>query len=413
MVRDRGFKSLESVESAVEKMMKRLKPLGTEIVTIYRCFGRVLAKDVVSQLDVPEFDRAAMDGYALKAEETFGASQTNPLLFKLVGKVETGEVPKIKLQSGEAVRVFTGSIIPEGANAVVMLEHSKEMNGFVQIFKSVTPFKNVIRKGEDVKKGEVILRRGEILQPQDSALLASAGIRSVEVYRKPRVAVVSTGDELLSVEEEMAPGKIYNSNAPMLCNALEELGFPAFYLGIARDKPDEIEEKLFKALEYDAVIFTGGTSVGSRDIVPEVISKHGEIVFHGVAMKPGMPTAFGIVRDKPVFMLPGTPAASFLSFYVFVAPALFRMMNVRIIERKWSRKRGILSSRMASEIGIRSLLRVNWQNGKIHPLKSGSGILSSLVKANALLSIPEDLEGYEAGEEVEVVLLRDLTEVFE
>jgi len=413
MVKDIGFKSLESVDLAIEKIMQRLKVLGVETVSIYKCFGRVLAKDIISPVDVPEFDRSAVDGFALKAEDTFGASQMNPAILKLVGKVEIGEIPKCSLKEGEAIRVFTGSAIPEGANAVVMLEHVKEMDGFIQIFKSVAPYKNVIRKGEDLKKGEVILRRGTILEPQDSGLLASLGIRHVEVYKKPKVAVISTGDELLPLEESKVPGKIYNSNAPMLCNALEELGFPVFHLGIAKDRTVEIEEKLLRALEYDAIIFTGGTSVGGKDLVPEVVSRYGEIVFHGVALRPGMPTAFGIVRGKPVFMLPGTPTATFVSFYTFVVPALFRMMNVKIVERKWSKKEGILRSRIASEIGIRSLVRVSWQDGEVCPLKSGSGVLSTLVKANAILQISENLEGREAGERVEVILLRNLTEVFE
>ncbi|MEM4472329.1 MAG: molybdopterin molybdotransferase MoeA [Archaeoglobaceae archaeon] len=414
MVKDRGFKELEPVDVAIEKMMGKLKVLEVELVDIQNCAGRVLARDVISKVDLPEFDRSAVDGYALKAEDTFGASQMNPAFLKIVGKVEIGKECGIEIKSGEAVRVFTGSAIPKGADAVVMLEHTKEVDGMIQVFKGVSPFKNVIKRGEDVKRGEVVLRKGEILQPQDAGILAAIGVKYVEVYRRPKIAVISTGDELVSIYEEIQPGKVYNSNAPMLCNALQELGFPAFYLGIAKDDPDEIEKMLLKALKFDAVIFTGGTSVGSHDLVPEVVKKHGEIVFHGVAMKPGMPTAFGIVKDKPIFMLPGTPTASFLSFQTFVVPALFRMMNVRILERKGSKKRGILQSRVASEIGIKSFVRVYWENGKVYPVRiSGSGIFSSLIKANALLIVPEKVEGYEAGDEVEVYLLRDLTEVFE
>ncbi|MCS7118792.1 MAG: molybdopterin molybdotransferase MoeA [Archaeoglobaceae archaeon] len=414
MVRDQGFKVLEPVDRAIEKMMKKLRTLGIENVSIYNCVGRVLARDIIAEFEVPEFDKSAMDGYAVKAEDTFGSSQTNPAILRVIGKIEVGEIPEIEIKKGEAVRVFTGSAIPKGADAVIMLEHTREEGNFVQIFKSLPPFKNVIKKGEDIRKGDLILKRGEILQPQDAGLLASLGFEFVEVYKKPRVSVISTGNELIPPGKKREIGKIYNSNNPMICNALKELDFPVFSLGIAKDRAEEIEKKLLKALEFDAVIFTGGTSVGSHDLVPEIVEKYGEIVFHGVAMKPGLPTAFGIVREKPVFMLPGSPAATFLSFHTFVVPALFRMMNVRILERKWSKKKGILQSRLASEIGIRSNVRVFWKNGKIYPVKiSGSGILTSIVSTNAILVIPENFEGYETGEEVEVTLFRDITEVFE
>lgn len=414
MVRDRGFKSLEAVDVAIKKTLERLRVLGVEEVDVYNCQGRVLARDVFATFDVPEFNRSAMDGYAVIAEDTFGASQSNPVVLRLAGRIEIGKNSDLRIRSGEAVRVYTGSAMPENANAVVMLEHTKEENGFVQVFKGVAPFKNVMRKGEDLKKGEIVLRKGEILQPQDAGILASLGFKSVEVFKKPKVAVISTGDELIPLGEKKEAGKIYNSNSPMICNALAELGFEAIPLGIAKDKALEVEEKLFEALKFDAVIFTGGTSVGSYDLVPEIVSKHGEIVFHGVAMRPGMPSGFGIVGEKPVFMLPGSPTACFLAFNTFVVPALYRMMGIRLLERKGSRKSGILQARVASEVGIRSYVRVLWENGKVYPVRvSGSSILSSVVKSNALLVVPEDVEGYEEGEEVEVTLLRDITEVLE
>lgn len=414
MVRDRGFKALERVNLAMEKIFRKLRVLGVEEVSVYECYGRVLAKDVIANFDVPEFEKSAMDGYAVIAEDTFGASQTNPMILKLVGKVAVGEVPRTRIGGGEAVRVYTGSAIPENANAVVPIEYTREENGFVHIFASVAPYKNVVRRGEDVKEGEVVLRKGEILQPQDAGILASLGFSSVEVYKRPRVAVISTGNELISPGEKREIGKVYNSNVPMVCNALAEHGFKASSLGIAKDEFGEVEKKLLEALEYDVIVFTGGTSVGSHDLVPEVVSKHGEIFFHGVAMRPGMPSAFGVVEKKPVFMLPGSPTACFLALNTFVIPGLYRMMGIRILERRGAKKKGILQARVASEIGIRSYVRVLWENGKVYPMRiSGSSILSPLVKSNALLEVPEEVEGYEEGEEVEVTLLRDITEVLE
>ncbi len=295
-----------------------------------------------------------------------------------------------------------------------MLEHTRLNGDFVEVLKSVTPMKNVSKKGEDIKAGEVVLKKGEILQPQDAGVIASLGIERVKVYRKPRVAVITTGNELAEVGEPLEGAKIYNSNNPMICNALHEFGFEAISLGIARDSVEELRNKLQKALEFDAVVITGGTSVGAKDLVPEVVSEFGEIVFHGVSMKPGMPTAAGVIEGKPVLMLPGSPAAALLGFYTFAVPALYRLMNVRIIARKWSRQKGVLQGRIPSEIGVRGNVRVLWESGKVYPIRiSGSGILSSFVRANALLVVPEDKEGYEEGEEVEVTLLRDITEVFE
>jgi len=414
MVREKGFWKRERVDEALYRLLKKIKALETEDVSVYNLYGRVLAEDIVAGFDVPRFNRAAMDGYAVKAEDTFGASVSNPIMLQLAGSVEIGEVPKVVVESGMAVRIMTGAMMPEGANAVVMLEHTRLNGNFVEVLKSVTPMKNVSRVGEDIAAGEVVFRKGEILQPQDAGVIASLGIESVRVYRKPRVAVITTGNELAEFGEPLEGAKIYNSNNPMICNALLEFGFEAISLGIARDDEEELRNKLQKALEFDAAVITGGTSVGAKDLVPDVVGEFGEIVFHGVSIKPGMPTGAAVVEGKPVFMLPGSPAAALLGFYTFAIPALYRMMNVRIIARKWSRQKGVLQGRIPSEIGVRSNVRVLWEDGKVYPIRiSGSGILSSFVRANALLVVPEDKEGYEEGEEVEVTLLRDVTEVFE
>ncbi len=414
MVRESGFWRRERVDTALEKLLDELKVLETMEVDVFSCHGYVLAENIHAAFDIPPFDRSAMDGYAVVAEDTFGASQTNPIMLELVGSVEIGEIPPFTISNGKAAKIVTGAMIPKGANAVVMLEYARESSSMVEIVKPVTPMKNVSRRGEDIKAGELILKKGEILQPQDAGVLASLGIEKVKVYRKPRVAVISTGNELVELGSKIEGAKIYNSNNPMLCNALAEFGFEAVSLGIARDNRESIKAKLEEALSYDAILITGGTSVGHRDIVPEIVSEYGEILFHGVSMKPGMPTAAAVIGNKPVFMLPGSPAAALLSFYIFVVPALYRLMNVRILARKWSRQKGVLQRKIPSDIGVRSNVRVLWEDGKVYPIRiSGSGILSSFIRANALLIVPEEKEGYDEGEEVEVTLLRDVTEVFE
>ena len=412
MVRGVGFKHRTPVDKALGELISKVTKLNCEKVDLYNCLGRVLAEDIEAPFDIPPFDRAAMDGFAVRAEDTFGASQINPILLEVVGAIRIGEFPKIEVREGEAAKIATGAVMPKGANAVVMLEYVNAKDKFIEVLKSVTPYRNVSRKGEDVRKGEAILRKGEILQPQDVGILASFGLSEVKVYKKPRVAVISTGNELVEIGKELEMGKIYNSNNPMLRAFLSEFGFTSFSLGIARDREEDIEEKLNKALEFDAVIFTGGTSVGEKDLVPMVVERYAEMVFHGVAMKPGMPTGAAVYEGKPIFMLPGSPAAAYLSFYTFVIPTLYAMMGVRLVARRWDRVKGILQARVPSEAGIRTYARVKWDRGKVFPLRtSGSTILSSTIRANALLVVSEEKEGYEEGEEVEVVLLRDVTEV--
>ncbi len=414
MVKGIGFEKLNSIQDALGKLLKSLKSLDVEHVDIFNSVGRVLAEDVFAPIDVPPFDRATMDGYACRAEDTFGASIMSPILLRCVGSVKIGEVPKISIKSGEVVKIPTGGMIPNGANSVINLEYTKDLGETIEIYKSVTPYKNISKRGEDVRRGEVVIRRGEILQPQDAGILSSLGIAKVKVYKKPKVAVISTGNELVQVGERLTNGKIYSSNNPMICNALRELNFEPINLGIARDNENEITRKLENSLNYDAAIFTGGTSVGEKDLVPLVVERYGKILFHGVAMRPGQPTAAAIVDNKPIFMLPGSPAAALLSFYIFVVPSLYRLMNIKIILRKWSKVEGELMDRIPSEIGIQSNVRVYWEKGKIYPIRiSGSGILTSFVKANALLEVPENKEGYEKGEIVEVMLIRDITEVCE
>jgi molybdenum cofactor synthesis domain-containing protein len=414
MVRGIGFKSRTNVDSAIQKMVSAIDILESVSVSVYDCYSHVLAEDVVSPLDIPPFDRAAMDGFAVRASDTFGASLSNPILLRKSGKIGIGESPDIAVNEGEAVMIATGAAMPAGADAVVMVEYTRNAGEYVEILKSVTPGKNVSLRGEDIREGEIVLRKGEILQPQDAGVLASLGFRKVTVYRKPVIAVISTGNELVNLEEKLEYGKIYNSNNPMICNAVKDEGFKAVSLGIARDSIGDIEDKLLKALKYDVVIFTGGTSVGESDLVPEVIDRYGKVIFHGVAMKPGMPTGGGVVDGKPVFMLPGSPSAALLGFYIIALPVLYALNGVKIVARKWSTVSGILEARVPSEVGIRTNARVRWENGRIIPIRtSGSGILTSFVRANALLTVPEEREGFEEGEKVEVTLVRDITEPLE
>jgi len=412
VVRLKGFKERMEVNKALELLRNvELRMVDSEEVPIEEACGRILAEDIVANYDIPHFDRSAVDGYAVFAEDTFGASLNSPVTLKIVGEVEIGEKP-IEMGRGEAVKVSTGSALPRGANAVVMLEYTKELNGFVEIYKPVVPFENVSKKGEDVKAGEIVLKAGEILQPQNIGILASLGYKVVKVLRKPKVVIISTGNELVEVGESLEVGKVINSNAYMLSCALRMYNCEPVNYGIVRDDLDELKSALeFGVSVGDCVITTGGTSVGKRDLVPEVVKKLGEIVFHGISIKPGMPTGFGVIDKKPVLILSGFPVACLIGFELLFPYVLSKLTGVRVVRRRGEIVKAKLTRRIPSKAGVRTFARVIYRDGFAEPfMTSGSGILTSMVKANGIVVVPEEKEGFEEGEEVNVVLVRDLTE---
>jgi len=408
----RGFKERMRVDEALKLYFEKanLKKLDSEKVDLLNAYNRVLSQDIVAKYDVPHFDRSAVDGYAVKAENTFGASTTNPILLKVVGSIDIGEKPDFEIKDGEAAKIATGAPIPKGANAVVMLEYTNDLGDYVEILSAISPFKNVSRKGEDVKAGEVVLSKGEILQPQDIGILASLGIKEVEVAKIPRIAVLTTGNELIEDYGELDVGKIINSNSPMICAAIREIGCIPTSLGIAKDNPEVIETKIEEGLKVaDAVVVTGGTSVGEKDYVAVVVKKLGSLIVHGVSMKPGMPTGLGVVDNKPILLLPGFPMAALLSFYTFMPKIVERLLDVEVLGKKGEVVKAVTKRRIPSSSGIRTFARVIYKDGFIEPLRtSGSGVLTSMIKANGLVIIEEDKEGIEEGEEVEVVLTRHL-----
>ena len=411
-VRMRGFKERMRVDDALKLYFEKanLKRLGSEKVDLLNAYNRVLSQDIVAKYDVPHFDRSAVDGYAVKAENTFGASTTNPILLKVVGSVEIGEKADFEIKDGEAVKIATGAPIPKGANAVVMLEYTNDLGEYVEVLNAVSPFKNVSRRGEDVKAGEVVISKGEILQPQDIGILASLGVREVEVVKIPKIAVLTTGNELVELCEELEVGKIVNSNSPMICAAIKEIGCIPIPLGIAKDNPKEIESKIEEGLRVaDAVVITGGTSVGEKDYVSVVVKNLGNLIVHGVSMKPGMPTGLAVINGKPVLLLPGFPMAALLAFYTFMPKIVERLLGIKILKKKGEIIKAIAKRRIPSSSGIRTFARVIYKNGFVEPLRtSGSGIITSMIKANGLVVIEEDKEGIEEGEEVDVTLTRHL-----
>ncbi len=410
-----GFKVLIGVDEAL-RMLKESVSFTPEIieVKVRDALGLPVAEDVVAPTDVPPFDRSAVDGYAVRALDTLGATLLNPIRLEIVGEAEAGSDPSKlpRVGEGQAAVIYTGAPLPPGADAVVMAEDTERVGDYVNIKRQVTPFANVSRKGEDFIRGEVVIRRGWKVQPWHIGAMASLSITKVKVYRSIRVAVLSTGSEVVELEDPRAgsPGTIINSTKPMLMSMLESDGFEALDLGTVPDDVEIIEERVRQGIkEADAVITTGGTSIGAHDLVPEAVSRLGKVLFNGVRMRPGKPTGAGVINGKPVFMLSGFPVASLAGYMTFVKPTLRHMTGTP--EEPLPVVRGKITRRIANVAGVRTYLRVRAyvnERGElmVEPLAiTASGVLRTLTDANALLIMNEDIEGYDAGDEVEVVLL--------
>ncbi|MFW5913394.1 MAG: gephyrin-like molybdotransferase Glp [Candidatus Hadarchaeota archaeon] len=386
-----------------------------ESISLLEAGGRILAEDVKSSVDLPPFDRSVYDGYAVRGKDTFGAEEENPVKLRLKGRVLAGQRPEVKVGSEECVEISTGAPMPEGADAVVMVEDtSLDDSGNIMVRRSVSPGENVSPKGSEIDENSNVARRGTRLTPQTYGSLLACGIDRVSVYKRPEVAVISIGEELVNVNSSLDIGQIYDVNGPTLSQAVIECGCQPSYQGILRDETKTMEEGIKKALDnYDAVLTSGGTSAGASDLLPEVIDGLGDpgIVVHGLAQKPGKPFLMAVVGDKPVFGLPGYPVSALMVFYKVVAPYLREMSgepdpSSRILKAEISRK-------IVSEPGRAELVpvRVANEGGKevAVPVREGSGAITSLSRADGFFEIPLEGEIVEAGELVEVELFGGIT----
>jgi molybdopterin molybdotransferase len=405
MAKLRGFMKVTGVDEALRKLVShvRLAVLESETVMLNEALGRVLAIDISAPHDLPNFDRSAVDGYAVFASDTFGASEFHPKKIRLV----TGD----KIKSGAAVRIWTGSAMPVGADAVVMLEFVRQQENSIEVLKPVVPGQNVSPKGEDIRLGEVALKKGQRLRPQDLGLIAALGFVQVKVVQKPTVAVLSTGDELVELGSLPKIGQVIDVNRLILHSMIKELGGVFEDLGIVKDELNEIVKRIAAGLATaDMVITSGGTSAGQLDLIPDAINKLGKpgMIVHGVAMRPGRPTGLAVVDGKPILTCPGNPVAAMFSFEVFARPLILRMLGIADEPRPTVNAK--LTRRIASTLGTRVFLRV-WvfeKNGKLYaePIRTtGSGILTTMTKANGYVVIPETQEFLEADETITVHLL--------
>jgi putative molybdopterin biosynthesis protein len=390
------FRELISVEQAHE-IIRRLKLVRrTEKVALQRALGRTLAHDVTSHVDVPSFDRAAMDGFALIARDTYSAREDAPVRLPLLGSVEAGILPTIEVQTGQAVEIATGAMMPKGANAEIMVEHVDVEATRIAIKKPVTVHENVISAGSDVMAGELVLRRGAVLTEREIGALATIGCREVNVFEAPRVGILATGNEVVPPGSALTPGKIYDVNTYSIGAAVEASGGKPLYYGIVRDDINQIEHVIADALyECDMVISSGSTSAGQGDVVYRIAEK-GKLLAHGVSIKPGKPLIIAELENKPFFGLPGYPVSALMVYYVFIDPFIRG-------GAKPSRK---VCARLGIEVHSEprhQLVPVNLVRGLAYPVLASSDAITALL-SDGFLEIPEHTEILDENAEVEVTL---------
>jgi molybdopterin molybdotransferase len=398
------------LEEARNRILDSIRPLEMITVPLFDSLGLVLAEDVYSDMDIPPFHNSAMDGFAIRAADTVGASKENARALEVKEDLPAGYVSSAEVTSGSAIKIMTGAPLPRGADAVIPVEDTSSQEGRVLIFREVREGANVRKAGEDVKKGELVIGTGSRITAAEFGMLASLGRSQMKVRRQPRAGIIATGDELVGIDEEIRPGKIRDSNSFSLIALVRECKGIPMPLGIVRDQRERLKEVIRDNLsKVDLFITSGGVSVGDYDIVKDVLSELGEMSFWKVAMKPGKPLAFGFIEDKPLFGLPGNPVAVAVSFEQFVRPSILKMMGRSELFRP--EIEATLVEDIKKKPGRLHLVRVHvfQENGCFYAQSTGpqgSGILKSMVLANGLALIPRETTVVRAGEKVRVQMLK-------
>jgi molybdopterin molybdotransferase len=401
-VRMHGFSRRHTVAQAIEWLDAQLRTLDPEDVPLRDAARRVLASAVVSDIDVPGFDRATMDGYAVVADSTEGATPYNRIPLKVVGDALPGSPFRGSLARGQAVRIMTGAPIPSGSDAVLPAESVDTEDGTIAAISEVSPQKNVGHRGEDIVRGTTLLEAGRVLRPQDIGVMSSIGLATAGVVRRPRVRLVITGNELLPTGSKPHDYQITDANGPMLAALAERDGAVVEFPGLIRDDADAILAALNG--DADVIIVSGGSSVGIEDLAPMLVAKHGKLAIHGIAMRPSSPTGMGTLGSRLVFLLPGNPVSA-LCAYDFFAGRAIRVLGGRAKQWPYRGVRGTLTRKISSPIGRLDYARVKFDSGRVEPISvSGASLLSSTTRADGFVIVEQDSEGYAAGSEVEVWL---------
>jgi len=398
------FKELVSYEEALKRIHKSIKPINrTESVPIEKALDRVLAQEIMANMSVPPFNRAAMDGYAVKAEETFGASAFKPKTLKLTEILHAGASSNEVLGKGECIQVATGSPVPKGADAVVMVEFTERSGNTVSILKPVYPGANISPKGEDVEEGQIVLKIGKQLFPARIGVLAALGREEATVYEKPRIAVVPTGTEIQEVGSPLKKGQIYDVNSYTLSSIITKNGAIPVKCKAVPDTADELRTTVKKLIHHDMIVFSGGSSVGEQDLLVRVVQEFGTVLFHGIQVKPGKPTLFSLIRGKPVFGMPGYPTSCLLNAYLLLALAIRQMARLPPkIEKTLKVK---LAKRVVSSTGRAQFLTVRIRDNQAYPVFKQSGAITSMTEADGYIILPINIDVVEKNQEVTVFLL--------
>lgn len=396
------------INEARKIILDSVKPVGKEKVDLISALGRVLAENIYSKYDLPPRDNSAMDGFAVKAKDTRVASEASPAVLQLIEEIPAGSIPEKNITSRKVSKIMTGGIVPDGADAVVMVENTKQLKNKIYIYSPVIKGENIRKKGEDIRKKELVLKEGTVVRPSEVGMLASLGESFILVYQRPKIAILATGDELCDIEDALRNGNIHNSNTYSLIAQVLSCGGIPVNLGIARDKKKELVEKLRMGLSADIIISSAGVSVGEYDYVREAYIDLGiKIIFWKVAMKPGKPLTFGIMDRIPVFGLPGNPVSSMVSFEQFVRPTILKMSGHRRIFRPIING---ISDEIIDNPGNRTAfirVKAEKKEDRYHVKmtgEQGSGILKSMCLANALAIIPPG-KIIKKGEAVDIQIL--------
>lgn len=410
----RRLVTFNEAKRVINEQMK-LEVLGDEEIPLLEAYDRVLRENVVSVLDIPPFNRSTVDGYAVKAEDTFSAEEKQPVKLVLRGMVSVGELPQLYVVKGEAAEIVTGAPIPEGADAVVMVEDTDTKDAELHVFRAVTRDENVMKRGTDIKKGETVLKAGRVLGASEIGVLAALGLTKVKVFKVPVIGVLSTGAEVTELGKELPAGKIYDINAYSLSIAVRESGGIPVYLGVVPDDKAELRKTLERALvSADMVMTSGGVSVGPKDLTPQIVNSLGKpgVIISGIAVKPGKPTTIALVGKKPVFSLPGHPTSALLLFHLLARPVIQRMSGRSATEVKTVK--ALTATRMFSAKGRRTFVMVTLKRDKLNrflaePVATGaSGAITTLAKADGFVEIPENQQFIDANEEITVALLKSM-----
>jgi molybdopterin molybdotransferase len=410
----KGFQNLTKVDDALRIFLDAVREprVRTDVIHVEEALGRFLAADVVARRDLPPFDVSIVDGYAVLSEGVQDASEQSPVILSVAGESKLGAVSRLKVGNGQAVAVATGSMVPVGSDSIAMVEQTKSLAGNkVEIRTPTSKGQNISKKGEDIGSGQIVLAKGRRVRPEDVGVLKALGVAKVQIVRKQRVAIISTGNELASSPSSSDSAKVVDTNRPILSAMIQNLGAQPVDLGIVRDHEQGITTALRKGLRAaDVVLVTAGSSVGRRDLVPRCINGLGKpgLLVHGIAMRPAMPTGLAIVRSKPVVSLPGFPVSAMIAFRVFVRPLIAKLSGVSQVFDPTVK--AVLKERVSGGRGLRTFVRVavRREEGRLvaEPLKiQRSSVLTSMINANGIVTIPETNMVYEAGEEVEVSLI--------